>query len=229
MRTSNLTLDQALDHLDPDNDAHWTDNGVPRMEALQDLTSNESLRRAEVTNAAPSLTRESAKKFPNTAPPAAVNVPDVAAPEIDIPTLPGLEPGVSVLDLSRAQVLQSAELTEAALQEVDEKIMEALKRKTGIENELAQLNQKSEVLKRAWQKHSRNASKEGRSAIQAYLATQNAVRNAKAKRVQSFLNAGTTPGEVAEALQASSKLDQALGHKRPGFGSQRPAALPVGA
>ncbi len=52
---------QALDNLDPDNDAHWTANGLPRLDVLRVLTTNEALTRQEVTDVNPAFTRDTMK------------------------------------------------------------------------------------------------------------------------------------------------------------------------
>jgi hypothetical protein len=46
--------------LDPANDEHWTAEGLPRIEALEAATGLKGLYRADVTDALPGLTRESA-------------------------------------------------------------------------------------------------------------------------------------------------------------------------
>lgn len=52
-----MKLEEAIAKLDHDNDAHWTDDGAPRVDVLKELTGNHSLSRKEITDAAPSLQR----------------------------------------------------------------------------------------------------------------------------------------------------------------------------
>lgn len=59
-RTEKKTLAEALASLDPANDDHWTADGKPRMEVLEDLTGG-NLTRADVDGAS-ELTRETARE-----------------------------------------------------------------------------------------------------------------------------------------------------------------------
>lgn len=51
-------LEAALKSLDPKNDEHWTGDGLPRMDALHELTGNAELTRKQVGEAAPNFTRD---------------------------------------------------------------------------------------------------------------------------------------------------------------------------
>jgi hypothetical protein len=62
------TLKQALKLLDPQNDEHWTAGGLPRVEALEQLTGTQ-LSRADVEAAAPDLKRSNAEAAPAPAQP----------------------------------------------------------------------------------------------------------------------------------------------------------------
>lgn len=252
-----MNLQTALASLDALEDEHWTSDGLPRMDVLVERTGDGTLKRKIVTDAAPSLTRAFAleqvgkddtdddqgedleteaaaateedpqggqQPEQEQAAPAALR----PEPEVVIPTLPGLEPGHSVLDLQRVDVIRSPDLTEAALLEIEEKIIETQRRETAIAEELKQLYAKNELLKRAQVMHSRNRPKgEQKNAIQQYLAAQQAARALRAKRAQVFISGGTTPADVADALRTTSKLDAAMRQRNPARGSLRPAALPV--
>lgn len=52
------TLIEALMDLDPENQNHWTNEGLPKLDALKFATGNPSLTRTDVTDAAPLFTRE---------------------------------------------------------------------------------------------------------------------------------------------------------------------------
>lgn len=52
----------AIGALDPDNDAHWTSTGLPAVEAVRELSKFDDVSRADITNLAPNLTRDEAKK-----------------------------------------------------------------------------------------------------------------------------------------------------------------------
>ena len=52
------TLIEALLDLDPENQNHWTSEGLPKVDALRFATANPALTRDEITEAAPLFTRE---------------------------------------------------------------------------------------------------------------------------------------------------------------------------
>lgn len=53
-----MKITEAVKALDPKNDAHWTADGFPRVEAISNLTRTE-ITRKQITDAAPNLTRAS--------------------------------------------------------------------------------------------------------------------------------------------------------------------------
>ena len=52
-----MELKEAIASLDPRNDDHWTEQGLPRMEVIKELTGSHFSRK-EITEAAPLVTRE---------------------------------------------------------------------------------------------------------------------------------------------------------------------------
>ena len=52
-----LTLEQALDALDPDNDAHWTKTGLPDLNTLKEMTGA-AVTRAQINEVVEDFTRE---------------------------------------------------------------------------------------------------------------------------------------------------------------------------
>lgn len=52
----------AIAKLDPENDEHWTSQGLPSVEVVRTLAEDDKVSRADISNLAPNLTREEAKK-----------------------------------------------------------------------------------------------------------------------------------------------------------------------
>lgn len=50
---------EALSRLDPNDDAHWTADGAPRVDVMQELTGLKDLSRADIIAVAPEFTRGS--------------------------------------------------------------------------------------------------------------------------------------------------------------------------
>lgn len=57
-----MDIKTALTKLDPSNDDHWTADGAPRIDAVVELTGDKSIKRQDITNAAPKFNREAAAK-----------------------------------------------------------------------------------------------------------------------------------------------------------------------
>lgn len=66
---------KALEQLDTDNDAHWTADGLPRMDVVEELSGKKGLTRAKVTEAQPGFSRPAAIAAAQ----AGDNVPDPGA------------------------------------------------------------------------------------------------------------------------------------------------------
>lgn len=131
---------------------------------------------------------------------------------------------VDVLAMPIGDVLASPELTALATEAVDEEIAEALAAKKEAEATLQQLNAKCELLKRQTIQHERNRpAGEKTTGVQAFLRAQAESRARRAENAQRFIDAGTTPREVADAIRGGSQLDNVMGQRGKGRGARRPA------
>lgn len=54
------TIIEALQKLDPNNDNHWTADGLPRIDTIKFMASNQSITREDITAAAPNFKRTNA-------------------------------------------------------------------------------------------------------------------------------------------------------------------------
>ena len=61
-RAAKTAVREALLKLDPANDDHWTDAGLPSVEAVRELSSNKDVTRADIKALAPKLDRAEAQK-----------------------------------------------------------------------------------------------------------------------------------------------------------------------
>ncbi len=52
----------ALTKLDPENDEHWTSQGLASVDAVRTVSGNAEIARADIAEAAPKLTRDEARK-----------------------------------------------------------------------------------------------------------------------------------------------------------------------
>lgn len=58
----NPKLLKAVESLDPENDAHWTGQGLPKVAVVSDAYGEDSVTRKDVESVAPGYDRETAKK-----------------------------------------------------------------------------------------------------------------------------------------------------------------------
>jgi len=56
-----ITIQDALRFLDPEDDNNWTQDGLPRMDIMERLLDNKDLNRQDVTDADPEFCREKAR------------------------------------------------------------------------------------------------------------------------------------------------------------------------
>jgi hypothetical protein len=112
-----MNLAEAIASLDPKNDEHWTESGVPKLDVIKELTG-QSYSRKEVTEAAPKVTREALLLGQDTSvkPPQA----DVAAnPEVKLAAEPKADEAVAEDALSKAKAaLESIEAERYAAEQV---------------------------------------------------------------------------------------------------------------
>jgi hypothetical protein len=88
------TIIEALQLLDVTNDDHWTADGLPRVDVIASIVNEKSLKRGDITKAAPTFTRENPTTEVVAEPEAEVVAEDVILPsagEID-PQLLNQEP-----------------------------------------------------------------------------------------------------------------------------------------
>lgn len=50
-------IKEALQKLDSGNDAHWTDDGLPQIAAVRDLTGDQTVKRGDINSALPGFSR----------------------------------------------------------------------------------------------------------------------------------------------------------------------------
>ncbi len=58
-----MNLAQAIAKLDPEDEDHWTADGLPRMDVLVEFTGDRSITRAQVSGLSPELTRDTAPEI----------------------------------------------------------------------------------------------------------------------------------------------------------------------
>lgn len=171
-----MDLKTAIASLEPTNDAHWTESGLPQLSVIKELTG-EHYSRKEVTDAAPLVTRERLLAEANTEvqPPAA----DVAAdPEVKVDTAeeaPAEAPADSLENVKA--VIAELEAEAGALDQEATALMVEITKLTNQHTDLINkrdglMNKRDGLLPKITTTHH----------IQEYLATQTRLRESREPR-----------------------------------------------
>ena len=271
-----MTLNEALEALNPKHDDHWTADGMPRMDALHALLGHEDVTRADVTNAAPDFTREKAreaaelKEHADAEPEAEAPVeaegatseaeaepateeeapvgddddgpaPDEAdeadedppaGPEVSVkrPFLKQPSPIAETIkpEMTPQEYVNTLPNEIEALEEAQRELGLAMLAAQGEQKEakvnadrfadaVNAVNRRLEVMKREDPNH-------GTKSIRDYIKSQNQARIQRATGVRTFLrDVGVNAKDLSNALDPRSPIDRAMGLRKPGRGTKRPA------
>jgi len=199
----------ALGKLDPQNDDHWTGDGLPRIDKL----GIQGLKRADITAAAPQFTRDN-PTFEIADPNAGQPDPDVNKPSDDA------DAGGQQNDPQTQTTEQPAAPT-SYVEELQAAHLAALEDVQVAEKELAEANKKVSQKRQAADEilvklNNLDAGRSTTNDIQDYLARQNELRQMRAKQHQAMMQqfGGLAPKPL-------SKLDQSM-QRKTGYGNQRP-------
>ena len=233
-----MTIDEALKALDPKNDEHWTSDGSPRMDKLQELTGNEALTRKQVKEAAPTFSRETTGEAPpetpgvspeteqgaTAAPPsedAQEDAPETPAEDAEDEEEQAPEPDVEdEADEDAEEALAEETELSAALAEADAELAAAEEelnaRRKEVDKVRARRDQLVEAREREKTQHDDQIERmrfiKRQAALRAERAGETALANDLAMQ--------------ARGLAGASPLDQSMA-RRLGRGRDRPAARPL--
>lgn len=192
-----MELKEALEKLDPANDDHWTDDGAPRLSAVVAVVGRE-VKRKEITDASPGLTRESARRGPTgnegEVAPTGAETDGPAGPDVDAE--PGADEG---RDAKREELTGRRDYIAAAIEKMRAEIVVLNGYIAEASKEHDEVTSKLEA---------EFPPKRFSENIQEFLASQHAERVRRAAgRVQTVVN--------------KSPLDQSMA-RRNTRGAQRP-------
>ncbi len=237
-----MNINEALATLDPDNDAHWTGDGMPRMDVLQKLTNVPDLSRTQVTNAAPDFSRASMAPEPveddNVKAPAeseqAPEAPqevmveaqaptggDVETPAATIPEAP--EIATQAPETAVDPVLTEIHALEASLLVHEEAMIEANRVKEAADKAMKVSSDKVNVICSKIDALTVANPQAATAGIRDYIEMQNKLRYERASRARQFMgNSGARPEDVVKRLEVRSPIDKAFLGRKPPRGTQRP-------
>lgn len=226
--SKNIT--DALSKLDPANDNHWTQDGLPRLDTIKILSGDPSLTRELVTGAYPDFNRETARAAAGTAqagagttpaaptegtPPAPASAATAtetqppappAPPESDLPVLN--PPAVAEASNEQADLLVRIEEAKVNLSDRQDALQLAKQELVDAQNEVARLEAQL-----------KESSPTNSSTIMDYLARQRQNLEDRGARKQLIKESGLDLKQLAKDLK--SPLDAAMERKNT-RGAQRP-------
>jgi hypothetical protein len=217
-----MTIDEALKALDKTNTDHWTADGSPRMEVLQELTGDPALTRRKVLEAAPGFTRETAAD------------PVSAEPGLS----PATEQGSVAQPLAEIETEIETETTDqandASLDDPDEEEDDLEDVLAIAEEELAvaeaELNERRKVVEALVARRDKLIAARDRERTphddqverMRFIAMQHSMRLERAGQKALANDLALS----ARGMTAASPLDQSMA-RRSGRGFGRPAARPL--
>lgn len=212
-----MKLTQALATLDPDNDDHWTADGLPLVHIVATAVQNQDITRQQITEAAPDFTRDTWRKQKADMVDAQASTGDElktpAAPEPDEPEkVVAADLAMEILDgmsdVEKADVYDRQSLAKA------EEIVQARKDVETTKAAVLSLTREHDQMVFLRERH--KPSPTDAQATRAYITNQNALRSEKVALRDEVLK-----GLKPEDLMRGSPLDEA--HKRRNKrGTKRP-------
>jgi len=203
-----IALKDALESLDPANDAQWTADGLPRMDVVEILIDNKAITRKEVTEADPEFCREVATQRREEAQKAkeAEEKQDGTRPEMQTQT--------------QAPKIDPQEQLRANIVILDEQIRELGVEKNAIDKIITKAQcQRDALQQKSFGSHS---AKEDTKARMAFIKSQNKARAERYERGRKILQIVGKDG-----LNPKCKLDQAMTRKTARGTRRPPARTPI--
>lgn len=224
---------EALKKLDVTNDNHWTADGLPRLDTVKMLASDQSITRDQANAAAPGFCRENAATWApaeqgqggstgtsESAAPAAPQAAQASAESSAAPASaeqPSKEPEQPAVEQSAPTAADEVQALEEALSAQSEKVEAVRQLRADIEAEFERERQKEDDL-RARLEALRPVADSHANAIQDYLASQRKALEERAARIRAIQESGVDLKELQRGLL--SPLDGAMSRKT-GRGTQR--------
>lgn len=216
----------ALAKLDPNNDNHWTDDGLPRMDTVKMLTGNPGLTRDAVTVAAPGFDREQARAaapvaadsgtpgaWVAVAPPAPPVAPAVApAVQESAPPAPPAPPESDLPQLQPtplAEEVQSNEDLESKMAELKLQLSDRIDFLAKTKEEIAEIENE---MARLQGQLSGNGSTSNGNDLTGYFAQQKKTLEERAARKAAIAGSGVNLKELLSGLR--SPLDASKDRRR---------------
>lgn len=238
------TILEALEELDQDNDAHWTMDGAPRLDALEEILGHQ-VSRKEVIDVSPKFMRQptAPSEEPEVAteatPEAPIDKEDEANDETDPPST-NAEPESPVEDVEAPKepeaidpptnfrqalelIAGNMELLQEALAEGTEQMLRAQREATEARARADELANMVNTINRKIEHLTKSDPNHNTAGIRAYIDQQNKNRMARVAGLHRFQEMTKIDArDLAKAIDPRAPIDRAMSARKPALGSQRP-------
>lgn len=179
-------LNEALLTLDPEDDAHWTEDGLPVVQVVADMVGDEDLTREQITDAAPTFGREALRTLQSQA-------EMLGEPEMPTTT----EPEVAL---------------DAQMRDIDNEIESLYEEQTAIQAKITAAQRKRSQLAEVAAKNRNEGTNQ--EAIRSYITRSTKDRAKRVNARKQLLGNGLagSPFEAARIAQGQQKNVQPLRH-----------------
>ncbi len=206
-----MDIISALKDLDPTNDSHWTDDGDPRMSAIEERVGTTEITRDDVIEAAPRFCRTNLEFPGEELPMPEAPTPEEGGSDDEVVTVDPIDP---IVEPEPEPEIEAPVETEEAL-EVSEEIEQAKEFQAEIDEaakELNDISNKKNIIDKkfaeAQKKHSQlmkhkkeKSSKDDQNVRMNYIKRQKEIRMKKVKEQKQIRKAlGLDKGPKISAL-----------------------------
>lgn len=223
-----MKIAEALLELDPDNDGHWTSDGLPLLDVVSDFVGRK-VKRQEITNEGHAFNRDRARELREAHEAAAANgdleatidatedavdeadlAGETETPPASVDVAPQPDVMPDVLKMDAREVMKSRALTELALRELEVLCKDANDRKKQAEVDLDKYSFQVDILSRHLDRMSRTDPDPHAANVRAYQEQAFRAREERARAAKAFIAAGTSPKAVLEQLTTQAPIDRAF-------------------
>lgn len=200
-------ITEALSKLDPNNDNHWTSDGLPRIDTVKMLAGNPALTREMITAEVPNFSRQTAVVAATQSAAGATNTP--AAETTVAPPATETAPQEQTQVATAENVVKDYDQLMAQAQDELQAAITAREEAQVIVSE--KQNALDDLIN---ERYAAGASEHPMDAISGYLASQQNVLQERARRHAVLVESGVTLNDIQALIPQRAPLDVALSSKK---------------
>lgn len=200
-------ITEALSKLDPNNDNHWTSDGLPRIDTVKMLAGNPALTREMITAEVPNFSRQTAVVAATQSAAGATNTPAAETPVVP--------PATETAPQEQTQVATAENVVKDYDQLITQAQDELQAAITAREEAQIVVSEKQNALDDLInERHAAGAAEHPMDAISGYLQSQQGVLQERARRHAVLVESGVTLQDIQGLIPQRAPLDVALSSKK---------------